>query len=58
LKPRKIAALIVFLAAWPFWLYAIWDASLHGFFENQTAVQLMVLGGAVSMVAAALAELW
>lgn len=56
--PRKLAALILFLAAWPFWILAILGASAHGFFETEYNVQLMVMGGAVSMVAGALAELW
>ena len=58
LTPRRIAAILVFLAAWPFWILAIAGGSAHGFFETEYNVQLMVLGGAVSMAAATLAELW
>lgn len=55
---RKLVALAVFIVPWVFWISAIASASSHGFFENQWAVQTMVLGGAISMVAGAIAEFW
>jgi hypothetical protein len=48
---RKIAAIIFMIVPFVFWLTAIAGASASGFFENQTDVQLMVLGGALSMLA-------
>ncbi len=55
---RKLIALAVFVVPWVFWFSAIASASSHGFFENEWAVQTMVLGGAISMVAGAIAEFW
>lgn len=55
---RKLIGLAIFIIPWPFWIYSIMSASNSGLFENQLAVQLMVLGGAVSMVAASVAVLW
>lgn len=55
---RKLIALVVFIAPWVFWLSAIASASNSGFFENEWAVQTMVLGGAISMVAGAIAAFW
>ena len=54
----RLVALAVFAVAWVFWALAIGSASGHGFFENEGAVQLMVLGGAISMAAGAIAEFW
>jgi len=56
LKPVKIAGWIVLLIAAVFWFTAIGSAIGQGFFEDQNAVQLIVLGGAVSMIAGLL--LW
>jgi hypothetical protein len=55
---RKLAAVAIFAAAWVFWILAIWSGINSGFFENEYAVQMMVLGGAISMVAGAVAEMW
>jgi hypothetical protein len=55
---RRLLALAVFVVPWFFWLFSIASASSGGFKENEWAVQLMVLGGALSMVAASIAELW
>jgi hypothetical protein len=38
------------IAAVPFWAYAITSASASGFFEDSLAVQMMIMGGAVSML--------
>ncbi len=51
-------SLAVFVIPWPFWLYSIAHASASGFTEDQLAVQLMVLGGAISMVAGSIAFFW
>lgn len=51
-------ALAVFVIPWPFWLFAISHASNSGFTEDELAVQLMVLGGAISMVAGSIAAFW
>ena len=55
---RKLLALVVFIIPWVFWITAIGSASSSGFFEDQWAVQTMVLGGAISMVAGAIAAFW
>ncbi|MDE1857921.1 MAG: hypothetical protein KGI26_02475 [Thaumarchaeota archaeon] len=55
---RKLLALAVFIVPWVFWIMAIGSASSRGFFEDQWAVQTMVLGGAISMVAGAIAAFW
>ena len=55
---RKLIGLAVFVIPWVFWILAISNASSHGFFEDQWAVQMMVLGGAISMVAGAIAAFW
>ncbi len=38
------------ILSFPFWIFAISSASASGFFEDSLAVQMMMLGGAVSMV--------
>ena len=55
---RILIALAVFAVAWVFWILAIGSATSQGFFEDQWAVQMMVLGGAISMVAGAIAAFW
>jgi hypothetical protein len=55
---RRLIALLVFIVPWVFWASAIANASAHGFFEDQWAVQTMVLGGAISMVAGGIAAFW
>lgn len=51
-------ALAVFAIPWFFWMYAIWHASGSGFTEDELAVEIMVLGGAISMVAGSIAAFW
>ena len=58
LSGKKIVGLAIFVIPWIFWLYSISHASNSGFTEDQLAVQVMVLGGAISMVAGAFANLW
>ena len=58
LKPRKLVAVALLLVSCVFWFYSIWSASNIGFFENQLALLVMVLGGAVSMVGGSFAALW
>lgn len=55
---RRLVALAVFVVPWAFWILAIGSASSHGFFEDQWGVEMMVLGGAISMVAGAIAAFW
>ncbi|MDG6996791.1 MAG: hypothetical protein JRN52_12785 [Nitrososphaerota archaeon] len=55
---RRIIALIVFVVPWFFWLTSISHAISFGFVEDKYGVQMMVLGGAVSMVAGAISALW
>ena len=55
---RRLIALAVFIIPWFFWLSAIASGNSSGFFENEWAVEAMVLGGAVSMVAGAIAVFW
>jgi hypothetical protein len=55
---RRWVALAIFIAPWVFWIYSIASANSSGFFENEFAVQTMVLGGAISMVAGAVAAFW
>jgi hypothetical protein len=50
-KNQIIGLLILFFVSFPMWIYAISSASNHHFFEDQLAVQLMILGGAVATVA-------
>lgn len=54
---RRIAALVIFVIPWIFWLTAISHASNSGFTEDKYALQIMILGGAISMVAGAIAAL-
>jgi hypothetical protein len=51
MKTTKILGWIILLMAAVLWFTAIGSAVGRGFFEDQNAVQLIVLGGAVSMVA-------
>ena len=56
--PKRLVALGLLLVSSVFWASSILSASHGGFFENQWAVQTMVLGGAISMVAGSFAEFW
>ncbi len=51
MKPRKIASIVILLLAAVLWVTAISSATNGGFTTNDFAVQAMVLGGAVSMIA-------
>ncbi len=55
---RRIIALVIFVIPWIMWAVAIGHASGSGFIEDRYAVQIMVLGGAVSMVAGSVAVMW
>lgn len=46
------------LVSFYLWLTAIAGASAAGFFEDELDLQLMVLGGAVAMVAGGFWALW
>ncbi len=50
MKSAKILGWIVLLVAAVLWFTAIGNAVGRGFFEDQNALQLIVLGGAVAMV--------
>jgi hypothetical protein len=56
--PRKIVFLILLAVAMVLWLISISLAVKGGFFENELALQLMVLGGATSMVGGAIWWPW
>jgi uncharacterized membrane protein len=56
MKTAKILGWIVLVIAAVLWFTAIANATGRGFFEDENAVQLIVLGGAVSMIAGVL--LW
>jgi hypothetical protein len=51
MKQVKIIGWIILVFAAVLWFSAIGLAIGHGLFENQNSLQLIVLGGAVSMVA-------
>jgi hypothetical protein len=50
-KSKIIGLVILFFGSFPMWLIAISSASNSHFFEDQFAVQLMILGGAVATIA-------
>lgn len=50
--------MVVFVIPWIFWLTAISHAVSYGFLEDKYAVQIMVLGGAISMVAGSISVMW
>jgi hypothetical protein len=49
----KIVGWVILILAVPFWATAIASATGHGFFEDNFAVQFMILGGAVAMIGGA-----
>jgi membrane-bound metal-dependent hydrolase YbcI (DUF457 family) len=55
---RRIAFVVAMIIAFVCWMIAISLAVKGGFFENQLALQLMVLGGATSMAGAAVWQAW
>jgi len=50
LKTYRIIGWVLLLVAAAFWVTAIGGALSQGFFEDQSGVQLMMIGGAISMV--------
>lgn len=56
--PKRLVFVAALLVSCVFWITSIMSASNGGYFENEWAVQTMVLGGAISMVGAAIAEFW
>ncbi len=58
INPRKIVFIVMLLIAFVLWLTSISMAVKSGLFENELAVQLMVLGGAVAMVGGAVVAPW
>ena len=51
MKQTKIIGWVILAIAAVFWFSAIGLAIGRGLFENENALQLIVLGGAISMVA-------
>jgi hypothetical protein len=58
MNPRKIVFIVMLLIAFVLWLTSISMAVKSGFFENELALQLMILGGAVAMVGGAVVAPW
>lgn len=58
MTPRKIVFFVLLAVAMVLWLTSISLAVKGGFFENELALQLMVLGGATSMVGGAIWWPW
>jgi hypothetical protein len=57
-KTRYYIGLAIFVISWILWPIAIVHASNSHFTEDQFALQIIVLGGAVSMVAGSIAAFW
>jgi hypothetical protein len=57
-KTKYYVALAVFIISWILWPIAITHASGSHFTEDEFALQVIVLGGAVSMVAGSIANMW
>jgi hypothetical protein len=57
MKPRRIIGWIAIIPAFVFWLLAIGSASNAGFSADAYAFQMMVMGGAISTIAALLLNL-
>ncbi|MDG6981326.1 MAG: hypothetical protein JRN51_09495 [Nitrososphaerota archaeon] len=55
---KNFIAIALLLVSSVLWATAIISASNSGFFENEPAVEMMVMGGAISMVAAAIWRPW
>lgn len=55
---RRIVFIVLMGVAFILWLTSIWLAVQHGLFENELAVQLMVLGGAVATMGGAVLAPW
>ena len=54
MTPRRILGWIIMIPAFVFWLYAIGSATRAGFFADPFAYQIIVMGGALSTIAALL----
>ena len=50
---RRLVGWVIIALAVPFWVAAIIGASTSGFFETELSVQLMIMGGAISMIGGA-----
>jgi hypothetical protein len=48
---RTAGGFVLIIIALIFWIVGISSAVSHGFFEDEFAVQLLILGGAISMLA-------
>ena len=55
---KRVIGLAILAIPFFFWMASISNASNAHFLEDQWAVQVMVLGGAISMVAGAISFLW
>lgn len=51
---KNLLIILLLVAPFPLWLYAIWSADIAHFVADNEAVSLMALGGAVAMVGGAL----
>lgn len=54
MKTRRLIGWLVMIPAFVFWLVSIASASHSGFFADAYAYQIMVMGGAISTIAALL----
>jgi hypothetical protein len=57
-KTKYYVGLAIFVISWILWPIAIVHASGSHFTEDEFALQVIVLGGAVSMVAGSIANMW
>jgi len=57
MRLTRIVGWVIVAVAFVFWFTAIAGATASGSFENQGAVQLMILGGAISMIAGLVLQL-
>ncbi len=57
-KTKYYIALGVFVIPWFFWFFALFHASNSHFTEDELALQVIVLGGAIAMVSGAIAAVW
>ncbi len=57
-KTKYYVALAIFVISWVMWPISILHASNSHFTEDAFAVQVMVIGGAVSMVVGSISDIW
>jgi hypothetical protein len=57
-KTKYYVGLAIFVISWILWPIAITHASASHFTEDELAVQLMVLGGAVAVIFCSVTEMW